>query len=258
MPRNRCIVCSATRCTDPGISLHRFPISQTVRNRWLSNLNLEECAIKPHSQVCSRHFPDGDTSKYPSLMLGKRFASPRKKFHPRAKRARARDMKKEILQLQSSATYRSVTPSGLPTASPPPVADQPALVVSVGEQLEQDYQVHELPDRIETTSLPVSHAKETDVATAKSFSQASSISATIVVNSALLARIEALESEKKQLEAKLSPARTHFRIEQIQHDDGLVHFYTGFVSFFVLNVFFEFLGPVVDKLHYWGTREGHR
>ena len=22
--------------------------------------------------------------------------------------------------------------------------------------------------------------------------------------------------------------------------------------------FFEFLGPVVDKLHYWGTREGHR
>ena len=104
------------------------------------------------------------------LILGKRFASPRKKFHPRAKRARARDMKKEILQQQSSATFpssnRSVTPSGLPTASPPPVADQPVLVVSIGEQLEQDYQMHELPDRIETTSVPESHPKETDVATA--------------------------------------------------------------------------------------------
>ena len=98
--------------------------------------------------------------------------------------------------------------------------------------------MHELPDRIETTSVPVSHVKEADVATETSSSQASSVSATIVINSALLARIEVLESEKKQLEAKLSPARTHFRIEQIQHDDGLVRFYTGFVSFFVLNVCF--------------------
>ena len=95
-------------------------------------------------------------------------------------------------------------------------------MVSIGEQLEKDYQVHELLDRIET-SVPESHPKKTDVTTATSYCQECSVSA-IVVNSAFLARIEVLESEKKQLEVKLLPARTHFRIEQIQHDDGLVRF----------------------------------
>ena len=102
--------------------------------------------------------------------------------------------------------------------------------------------MHGLPDRIET-SVPESHPKKTDVITAISSSQESSVSA-IVVNSALLARIEVLESEKKPLEAKLLLPRNHFRIEQIQHDDELVHFYTGCASFFVLNAFFYFSDPL--------------
>ena len=80
----------------------------------------------------------------------------------------------------------------------------------------------------------------------------------VLVNTALIASVEALEDEKQPLEAQISTkeTRTYFKIEQSQHDDTLVCFYTGFASFFVFAAFTEFLGPIVNKLHYWGTREG--
>ena len=49
-----------------------------------------------------------------------------------------------------------------------------------------------------------------------------------------------------------------FRIECLQHDDKLVHFYTGFTSFALFLAFFELLGPTVDHLNYWGSKEGVR
>ena len=38
----------------------------------------------------------------------------------------------------------------------------------------------------------------------------------------------------------------------------MVHFYTGFVSCRIFQAFFDFLGPSVNQLHYWGSREGDR
>ncbi len=32
---------------------------------------MAELELKPSSQVCSRHFPEGDTKKVPSMSLGK-------------------------------------------------------------------------------------------------------------------------------------------------------------------------------------------
>ena len=47
--------------------------------------------------------------------------------------------------------------------------------------------------------------------------------------------------------------RRTFSSHDIQHDDNLVRFYTGFISFF------EFLGPVVNNLNYWDAQKtaGH-
>ena len=74
------------------------------------------------------------------------------------------------------------------------------------------------------------------------------------VGTALLARIELLESETKKL--KEAPKRKHlFNIEDIQHDDKMILFYTGFVSFRIFSAFFEFLGPAVDHLNYWGSKK---
>ena len=71
--------------------------------------------------------------------------------------------------------------------------------------------------------------------------------------SALLAHMEILESEHSKLKQKIGKV-DYFRIEDIKENDKLISFYTGFVSYLVLSYFFEFLGPVVNNLNYWGSR----
>ena len=69
----------------------------------------------------------------------------------------------------------------------------------------------------------------------------------------LLARIELLESQLKQQPKTIN--RSYFRIEDIESDDKLVRFYTGFVSYSVFVKNFEYLGPVVENLTYWGSQK---
>ena len=45
-------------------------------------------------------------------------------------------------------------------------------------------------------------------------------------------------------------------MEQVKHDDKLIRFYTGFVSYAVFLSFFNFLGPAVNELRYRGEKEG--
>ena len=106
-------------------------------------------------------------------------------------------------------------------------------IAEAGEQLETDYGVHELPC--------ADNPPQQD-------------SAGIVVSHALVSRIEVLEAENDLLRSQ-SREKHYFRLEDIQHDDKLVSFYTGFVSFMVLAAFFDFLGPVVNHLNYWGEKE---
>ena len=54
------------------------------------------------SQVCCRHFHDGDSKKEPLVSLGKMFASPIKGKHTRAKRAKTSDTRKDLADLWSS------------------------------------------------------------------------------------------------------------------------------------------------------------
>ena len=56
----------------------------------------------------------------------------------------------------------------------------------------------------------------------------------VLVNTALLARIEVLEAENSHLKKKMDgmeQRQQHFRLEQVKHDDKLICFYTGFVSY---------------------------
>ena len=69
----------------------------------------------------------------------------------------------------------------------------------------------------------------------------------------LLARIELLESQLKQQPKTIN--RSYFRIEDIESDDKLVRFYTGFVSYSVFVKIFEYLRPVVENLTYWGSKK---
>ena len=77
----------------------------------------------------------------------------------------------------------------------------------------------------------------------------------VIANTALVAHIEVLEAENKTLRHKLSSQKPkHFRLENIASNNSLVRFYTGFQSYEILLLFFEFLGPSVNELHYWGSK----
>ena len=249
MPGEMCIVCKNSRVKFPGLTYHRFPVNPERRAKWLSVFQLSEAELKPHTRVCCRHFPDGDAQKDPEISLGKRFASPIKKGAPRTKRANRRQQEKDFRQTCSVSMSRSVTPateSVTPPPHPSPPLVQPPLVAFVGEQLDRDYQVHELP--CDPTTSRTLHD-----------TSAQSLEDSNLVSSALTARIEALEAENASLKSSATKQKAvHFGVDQIKRDDRLVAFYTGFSSYRIFLAFFLFLGPAVNKLRYWGAKESAR
>ena len=188
---------------------------------------MEEADLKPSMRVCSRHFPMGDVSKKPDPSLGKKLCSPIKK-DSRADRAKSRDERRSLSGPLGSIS-RSVSPlSASQHAKARSTVDFD--VTPIGEQLQANITVHELPPPDEADS---------DISTV-----------------ALKAEVEYLKSENKRLEQQLEVQTnkalnkpTPFRLEQIKHNDCLVNFYTGFTTFHLLLCFFDFLGPVVDKLN---------
>ena len=137
-----CVVCGNTKAKNSSVTFHRIPKETERRARWLKVFDIREEVIKESTRVCCRRFPDGDCSKEPSITLGKRFASPRKKG-PRVKRMRERKERREL--------SRSVTPS-LPTTSKSVTPTSPTLspthqlkIAAIGEQFVSDYFVYELP-----------------------------------------------------------------------------------------------------------------
>ena len=171
-------------------------------------------------------------------VIGKRFASPIKKG-PREKRAKRRDEQK-LLFSSSSGTVVGSSDS-MPTSSIQQSNSPPLHTALVGQQFltSESYEIHELPSSVDTKLQP--QHQETDV----------------TIGTALLARIEFLEAENTQLKA-MQLIRNELRLEDIQHDDKLVCFFTGFTSYVMLTAFFEFLGPAVHNLRYWGEKEGTR
>ena len=51
-------------------------------------------------------------------------------------------------------------------------------------------------------------------------------------------------------ESKLKSAQ--LRINFVEYDDKMIQFYTGFTSYKLLKACFDFLGPAVENLNYWG------
>lgn len=255
MPGDSCVVCGNYRKHHPQLSFHRFPTNPAKRSLWVRVFELDPEAVKPHHRVCSRHFLNGDPKNDPQPHIGMRFASPIKKGSDRSTRAIGRQHVRRIQELQSASSPAAnsvsagnslsspalTSTSGLPQ---PTVAEQTTtevvpMIVSVGEQLMDNYQVTELPDDGSTTVTSSSHQH--------------------LVETALLARIEFLEAQLEKLQNNDKQSTDHkksqpFSIDQIKHDDHLVSFYTGFPSFAMFLEFYQFLGPAVDKLHYWGTK----
>ena len=223
------------------MSFHRFPADTTKRQQWIQALELSEDSITDSSRVCSRHFLYGNTSVPPSVNVGRRFCSPKKKSSDREKRNTKRSFSFQVpgpskRQHRSDKTPPSRASSVL-SSTPAPCStectttDEDSLIVSAGEQLLSDYSVHELPGCDEGSDK--------------------------VIDTALTTRIELLESEIQKIKTKSTGHNESrfFRLEQVAGNDSLIRFYTGFISYALLVTFFDFLGPAAHRLCYWGDSE---
>ena len=181
----------------------------------------------------SRHFPGGDPSKSPSLTLGKHFTSPLKQGSRAKTREEQRYLHSHSVTPVHSTPSRSVTPSVASSGTGPVTPPPQYKIARAGEQLETKYLVHELPG---SSGMEPEECR--------------------VINQALLTRLELLESEKKKTDSKKD--KQYFRIEDIQYDDKVVQFYTGFTSFALFLAFFELLGRAVKHLNYLGSKVGVR
>lgn len=147
-------MCSNTQAKDPTVSFHRFSRYPALRSAWLDVFELQESDLKPSSRVCSRHFPEGDIKKMPSmtvgkskcyamsttfsspryLCLGKRFASPIKPG-ARAARAKTRAIEKFVREhssTQLTSSSRSVTP--VVSTEEPVTSKEPGAVLQPNHQ----------------------------------------------------------------------------------------------------------------------------
>ena len=198
--------------------MRRFPQDEAKRQRWIEALALQDFVIKGHHRVCSRHFPNADVRNDPHLTLGKRFASPKKQWTGRAKRAKKREEhRRDAATTLQLSPFSSWSPTPTACTSVTPTALPEPMITSIGEPLQSDYQIHELPpsDGGQEASCPHPDSDE------------------VVVNTALLARIEALESQNRVLTEKLQVAmdqKSVFGIDRIAGNDKLVSLYTGFPS----------------------------
>ena len=180
MPGDRCAVCGITKATDPNVSFHRIPKDPIMRAKWTDALHLQKENLWSSSRVCSRHFQNGDPRNSPSLFLWKRI-----KQDSRAQRAKNREARRlftitpervttcssaaivsDITTTPSTSTYLPSTSTPLPSTSTPlpslpststplpststplPSTSTPLpqlLIAQVGEQLDTNYTVYELP-----------------------------------------------------------------------------------------------------------------
>ena len=254
MPGDTCIVCANTRAKDPRVSTHRFPKETMKKQRWLKALELKDDDIGSHHRVCSRHFPEGDAKSHdPQLNLGKRFASPKKRWTGRAKRAKRREVARNLFSGGSHSRTSGTddpSPESIST-NDSKVEKHPLMVAEVGEQLKTDYQLYKL-----LTDNSLSTSTSSGALSSPFFSVSVSDNSTqVLVDRVLLSRIELLEAEKKQLWSKLSKMSRTMSVEDVAGNDDLVKLYTGFTTYSVFIAFYEFLGPSVNELAYRGVSQ---
>lgn len=204
-----------------------------------------------------RDIPGGDVTKEPQANLGKWVASPIKKKLLRAKRARHRESGKSLMDLMSASPDVTMQleedPEGEQTENERPNVQSTV----VGEQPCADYQVYELPsdsgdvlsDSFSTSASGILSDISSYVDSASTLVLSAGPSNTeVLVNKALLDRIESLELQNHLLKSNQAKSSTKLCLDQIKNDDKLFNFYTGFVSYEIFLAFFEFLGPAANEL----------
>eukprot|EP00731_Ephydatia_muelleri_P000826 Em0001g826a len=214
--------------------MHRIPVEKSRRARWIRSLRLVEKDIKAYHRVCSRHFPlDGQSDSLDLYPVG---------FSADV------NVIPEGSSGQDSLGVRSPSEMEVPVhAVTCSVATSTVAAASsvCSSQATTNQMVSEVDEHL-ILDIPID-----DSATNSSLSSTVSCSDT--------ARIELLQGEILMLSRKLKTIEelktAVFTIDCIANDDNLIRFYTGFTSYDTFVAFFEFLGPSVTQLDYWGEKD---
>ena len=201
---------------------------------------------------------DVNPCNIPSRSVGPKFAAQPDVDSEHSKRAQKRQTTFKICTTPTSKKLCSNTESE--SNQPPPTliaTPDKSLAERRGSQtLDSEENVSYISNESDNLSEQTSHSftsSMTWMSSPPGMSASTDVSAT--VNASLVARIQFLEGENRQLRQQLSlTGKKVFRIEQIMHDDSLVSLSTGFPSYDVLLSFFEFLGPGAYNLHYHGSK----
>ena len=128
----------------------------------------------------------------------------------------------------------STSPSPAPSVVSTPISsdvtdddlipEREQMTTSEGELLISDFNIHEIPSQPDTSRQQINPPID---------------ETSVIVNKALLARIEFLEAKLVECQSKLQKQEPrYFRITNIASNDSLISFYTGFPSYEVFLSFF--------------------
>jgi len=193
---NTCVVCgSNSAAKNPGVSFHRFPSDVSRRREWLSVYDITEDQYKPYWRICSRHFPGGDVRFAPVLQRGKCVAS--HATQP-TRRAPARQARNDPIARHSCGPPAKQTGTGSTLPAPAP----PALISTVAEPLEQAHSLVREPSLREPAPL---EDKDVAIALAReaTTSDPSACSLGVIVHTALLDQVKALDAENQMLKQQV-------------------------------------------------------
>ena len=229
-----CVVCKMTRKLDKSVSMHRIPVEKSRRARWIRSLRLVEKDIKAYHRVCSRHFPlDGQSDSLDLYPVG---------FSADVNVIPEGNSGQDSLGVRSPSEMEVPVHAVTCSVATSTVAAASSVCSS---QATTNQMVSEVDEHL-ILDIPID-----DSATNSSLSSTVSCSDT--------ARIELLQGEILMLSRKLKTIEelktAVFTIDCIANDDNLIRFYTGFTSYDIFVAFFEFLGPSVTQLDYWGEKD---
>lgn len=187
-----------------------------------------------------------------------------------SKRAKKREIARQATPQTSPSSSRQSTPcSSTPNSSRPVSPFQcssPSAPIASHEECENELCSALTPNEQSLEGLPFATSTPSEqsvsVEDSISLSDVSSLHSLVrntetevLVNTALVARIEMLEAENRRLKKLDVKVKSHFTVESLAGNDKLIKLYTGFSSYSVFLSFYAFLGPSVNELSYWGEAD---
>ena len=227
MPHHYTVPLCTNNSTMPELSFYRLPLhDQNLLQRWIVNIRREKIHINKYSQICSAHFKGG--KKQGKDAVPTIFAWTKETV------ARAPPKQRDPIAPTRKSHFIGIT-TFIPPENPVTTCTR-ELVTSINEDKEVLVKPSIVSAGYNTEICTCCGASTNTVIVDMQMSDAS-------MQTELLRCSTMTDEDDEHIVAP-------FSIEQIKDDNKMIRFYTGFPSFQLLMVCFQFLGSAVSNLSY--------